>query len=569
MNIKKAFDRAWGAAEQRSWVRGLLGRPNGDGTYTVASATREGFCYVRVSHEGNQSVTLARHMGRVPLRANLPVKMRLENGTFVIYSVDDFYYDSATATDTTNSFGVTPHNHNLASGLTYVIEAQRMQPGLVRPNGGWTITIEPARYYTGSTWDTYLGETSLSLLGHRPSTTGKHRLVVITIDPATNTTSIVDGSDQNYATTLTQADIDTVSIGTKIPLAAVLMRADDTTINIQARFVDARGWLNIGGGASTLADLTDTNIVTPSNGQMLYYNSVGGWYNDDAPLIPQNFEDLADVSFTTLANGDTLIYDAGSNDWVNIPPTLEGLTDVAITTPADGDLLVYDDGSELWVNAAPADVVAGGELGDLSNVVISTPATGDILRYDGSDWVNAYIGRTIITDWSFRDAQALSTSSFAWKGNRFTPDKDVDIFALCYFGTIVANGVYQAAIITGTATPGNVATATKSASYTAGSSPATLLGGHMWLEFSSPVRLTAGTQYGLMVGRTDSTGTYQLPVNFNGGTNAANAVPMVGLSHGTGWRVADAALTVGTAISEAGGNSMACGFRFRYPSSSY
>lgn len=562
--LRKAWDRAWLAAERRSWVKGLLGQP--DGTLTLTD--RPGFVYVRVSVEGAQTITMAKHLGRVPLRANLPVRMRIENGVYVVYGVDDFYYDAATSSDTANAFGVPAHTHAIGSGLEYEVEAQRLAPGLVRPAGGWLVAVGLVRYYAAGAWQTYSGE-SLSLFASRPTTSGKHRWALISLNTATNLAEIDLGSDENYATALAVADLDSISIGDNIPLGAVQIRADDTGLTALAKYYDARGWLNIGGGASTLADLTDTNIVTPSNGQMLYYNSVGGWYNDDAPLIPQNFEDLADVSFTTLANGDTLIYDVGSNDWVNIPPTLEGLTDVAITTPADGDLLVYDDGSELWVNAAPADVVAGGELGDLSDVVTSTPATGDILRYDGADWVNAYIGRTIITDWSFRDAQALSTSSFAWKGNRFTPDKDVDIFALCYFGTIVANGVYQAAIITGTATPGNVATATKSASYTAGSSPATLLGGHMWLEFSSPVRLTAGTQYGLMVGRTDSTGTYQLPVNFNGGTNAANAVPMVGLSHGTGWRVADAALTVGTAISEAGGNSMACGFRFRYPSSSY
>lgn len=565
-NIRKLFDKAYAAARERSYTRGILGDADGN----LLSTTRPDFVRVRVSQEGRQSVTLARHLGRVPLRVGLPVRMTFENSVFVIEGVDSFYFSEATAGDTTNSFGVTAHNHNLASGLTYVIEAMRLEPGLVRPAGGWTVTIESARYYASGSWQTFLGETSLSLLGNRPSTTGKHRLVIITIDPSTNTTSVVNGSDEDYATALTQADIDAVSIGDKIPLAAVLMRADDTTINIQARFIDARGWLNLGGaGAAALTDLTDTNIASPTNGQLLYYNSVGGWFNGDPPGIPQGFEDLEDVSFTTLGDGDVVVYDSGISEWVNTEPTLDWLNDVTITTPADGDVLTYDNGTFSWVNAAPSGGGGGGALDDLTDVVAPTPATDDVLQFDGTNWVNVHIARTLITDWSFRDAQSLSTSSFAWKGNRFTPDVDVDIYALCYFGTIVANGVYQAAVITGTATPGNVATATKTATYTAGSSPATLLGGHMWLEFATPVTLTAGTQYGLMVGRTDGAGTYQLPVNFNGGTNAGNAVPMVGLSHGTGWRVADAALTIGTAISEAGGNSMACGFRFRYPSSNY
>ncbi len=330
-NIRKLFDKAYAAARERSYTRGILG----DAAGNLLSATRPDMCFVRVSQEGRQSVTLAKHLGRVPLRAGLPVRMTFENNVFVIEGVDSYYYDSATTGDQTNNFGIVRHTHALGTGLEYMIEPMRVGVGLVRPNGGWTITIEPARYYTGSTWDTYLGETSLSLLGHRPATSGKHRLVLVTIDPATNTTAIVDGSDQNYATTLTQADIDTVSIGTKIPLAAVLMRADDTTINIQARFIDARGWLNIGGGVSALADLTDTNIVTPSNGQMLYYNSVGGWYNDDAPIVPQNWEDLSDVSFTTLADNDLARYEASTNEWVNI-----SRADLATAIAADLGLAV-------------------------------------------------------------------------------------------------------------------------------------------------------------------------------------------------------------------------------------
>lgn len=500
MSIKKLFDKAWMASEQRSWQRGLLGAPDG----TIQSPARAGFVYIRISREGQQSVTLAKHLGRIPFRYNLPIRARLENGVFVIGGVDDFYYGEATSGDTSNNFGVVTHTHSLSSGLTYLIESQRMQPGLVRPNGGWTISIEPARYYSASTWQTYLGLTALSLLGNRPSTTGKHRLVVITIDPATNLTAVVNGSDQNYATSLTQADIDAVSIGDKIPLAAVLMRADDTTINIQARYIDARGWLNIGGGATTLAGLTDTQIISPTTGQMLYYDSVAGWYNDDAPIIPQNLEDLSDVSFTTLADGDLFAYDSGTGDWVNIDPATVGGT-----------------------------------------------------------------GVSLITDWSYRENSSLSTSAFSWKGNRFTPDKDVDIYALCYYGTIVANGVYQAAVITGTATPGNVNNVEKSAAHTVGASPASLLGAHIWLEFDPPVSLTAGTQYGLMVGRTDGADNYQLPVAFDGGTSANVAVPMPGLSHGNGWRVADASLDPGSTIDQATGNAMACGFRFRFPDSSY
>lgn len=564
-DLVKKWDRAWLGAERRSWIKGLLGAP--DGALTIAD--RPGWVYVRLSVEGAQTVTMAKHLGRVPMRANLPVRMRLENGAFVIHGVDDFFYDAATASDTTNNYGVPAHTHAIGSGLEYEIEAQRLAPGLVRPAGGWNVAVGAFRYLSGGAWVTYAGET-LSLFGARPTTAGKHRWALVSLNTTTNAAEVDVGTDEDYATALAVADLDAIDIGDNIPLGAVKLRADATTVADLSRYYDARGWLNMG-GAGALADLSDTTITSPTNGEMLYYNSVTGWYNDAAPVAPENIEDLADVTFTTLSDGDYIIYDSGTGDWVNVgPPYLDDLANVTITMPADGDTLTYDDGSGEWVNT-PAGSGSGGALDDLSDVDVTSANDRDSLVYQSStsEWVNRHTGRTLITDWSFRDNTGLSTSSFAWKGNRFTPDVDVDIYALCYFGTIVAGATYQGAVITGTATPGNVATATKTASHTVGGSPASLTGAHIWLEFSSPVRLTAGTQYGLMVGRTDGAGTYQLPVAFNGGAIPSNAVPMPGLSHGAGWRVADAALTVGSTIDQATGNSMACGFRFRFPSSVY
>lgn len=562
--IRKLFDKAYAAARDRSYTRGILGDPDGN----VRSSTRPEFAFVRVSQEGRQSVTLAKHLGRVPLRAGLPVRMLFENGVFVIEGVDSFYYDAATSADTANPYGVPAHTHALDSGLTYLLEAMRMQPGLVRPLGGWTVAIESFRYLSGSTWETYPGTTTLSLLANRPATSGKHRLAIVTVDPATNTASVVNGSEEDYATTLDQASIDAISIGTKIPLAAVRIRADDTTINVQSRFIDARGWLNLG-GVGSLAGLADVDLDTPAPNDILLYGGGSKWVNAPYPTIPENLEDLADTNFTALDDGHSLIYNLGSNQWINVAMLLSMLFDVDFDTLTDGQTMRFDGGDEVWRNVDPDTVVAGGAFGDLSNVILSAEADRDVPVYDSGDWVNRHTGRTLITDWSFRDNTGLSTSSYAWKGNRFTPDVDVDIYAMCYFGTIVGNGVYQAAVITGSGSPGNIATVTKSATYTAASSPASLTGGHMWLEFSSPVRLTAGTQYGLMVGRTDAGGTYQLPVAFNGGAIPSNAVPMPGLSHGAGWRCDDATLTVGSAINQQTGNSMACGFRFRFPDSVY
>jgi hypothetical protein len=110
MTIKKLFDRAWAAAENRSWVKGILGKPDGAGGYTVEVTGRTGFVYVRVSTAGSESVTIAKNLGKVANRANLPVKMRLEvGGVYTIFEVDSTYYSAATASDIPNEFGVTAH----------------------------------------------------------------------------------------------------------------------------------------------------------------------------------------------------------------------------------------------------------------------------------------------------------------------------------------------------------------------------------------------------------------------------------------------------------------------------
>lgn len=180
-------------------------------------------------------------------------------------------------------------------------------------------------------------------------------------------------------------------------------------------------------------------------------------------------------------------------------------------------------------------------------------------------------GISLITDWSYRST-SRSTSAFAWKGNEFVPEQAITLYALGYFGALVAGATYKGAVMTGTASPGNIATITFTASYTT-TNPLTQTGvdggGWFWLEFGTPVTLSPGTTYGLMLGRTDGSDTYQLPVPFNGSTVADKAVPMPGLSNGNAWRVAKANPVVGDTISRNTTDSMGQGFRFRINGSSY
>lgn len=88
---------------------------------------------------------------------------------------------------------------------------------------------------------------------------------------------------------------------------------DDAGVNIQ-----------IGGGATTLAAMTDTTITSPADNSFLVYNG-SVWIN----------EALATAQAT-----------------LGVVSTLSTLTDTTITAPADNSFLVYN--GSVWINEALA-----------------------------------------------------------------------------------------------------------------------------------------------------------------------------------------------------------------------
>lgn len=86
--IQQVFDRAWRAAERRSWEYGRLGRVNPDTSVTVAVPNRTDYYYVRLGVDGSQGLTTAHNPYGVAATEDLLVKMRREAGTLVIHGND-------------------------------------------------------------------------------------------------------------------------------------------------------------------------------------------------------------------------------------------------------------------------------------------------------------------------------------------------------------------------------------------------------------------------------------------------------------------------------------------------
>ena len=72
---------------------------------------------------------------------------------------------------------------------------------------------------------------------------------------------------------------------------------------------------------------------------------------------PETLEQLKDTNISSPTTGDLLTYQSSSNSWVNQQPASTSLandTDVALSNPQNGDLLIYQTSSNNWVNQQPS-----------------------------------------------------------------------------------------------------------------------------------------------------------------------------------------------------------------------
>lgn len=106
------------------------------------------------------------------------------------------------------------------------------------------------------------------------------------------------------------------------------------------------------GGPSSLADLDDTSISNPSDGQMLEYDGTEGkWKNVAAPT--------GSVTDVTL-DGNTVVN--GQGVAVLTTPNVNDLKDTNISNPSSGQTLQYNATNQKWENTTPA---SGGNVDDV------------------------------------------------------------------------------------------------------------------------------------------------------------------------------------------------------------
>ena len=276
---------------------------------------------------------------------------------------------------------------------------------------------------------------------------------------ATDTTYTAGDNINISAQNVISATDTTYTAGTNVQINGNVISATDTVYTLPPATTSTLGGVIVGsglsvssdgtlsttgggGGSATLAGLDDVDISSPTEGQVLKYDSTNSeWINGTVSNV-SSLDDLTNVTITTPTDGQVLKYDASSQEWINGTGggtgsyALDDLTDVSVSTPTGGQSLVYDDTNNEWVNGAIeysdvantptlatvatsgnyndlsntptlATVATSGSYNDLSNTPaipdeltelldtsITSPANGDVLKYDSasSKWVNGQGG---------------------------------------------------------------------------------------------------------------------------------------------------------------------------------
>ena len=164
--------------------------------------------------------------------------------------------------------------------------------------------------------------------------------------------------------------------------------------------------------ASTLAGLADVTFTSLTNGQGIAYNSgISKWVNYTIP--PPGSSTLAgdtDVSLSALVNGQFLTYSSVAGKWINsataISTALATCTDVDLTSLIDGELLVYDATTSTWINRVAGYLpTTGGTItgslgvdGVLYDSTGATGSAGQVLTVNagatGTLWASGATGST-------------------------------------------------------------------------------------------------------------------------------------------------------------------------------
>lgn len=171
----------------------------------------------------------------------------------------------------------------------------------------------------------------------------------------------------------------------------------------------------VGFGGSTLHSLnthTDTNFPSPTNGQVITWDSTPGEWVASNPTSPAHtFGSHSDANANLTSPGAGLdqyvvVWDQASTSFkLVVNPALgshalNGHTDTNLGSPGapeDGYVVSWDNGTSKYVLVAPT-APGAHTLDSHSNVTITGATTNHVLQYNGTNWVNQNLVITMNLD---------------------------------------------------------------------------------------------------------------------------------------------------------------------------
>ena len=129
-----------------------------------------------------------------------------------------------------------------------------------------------------------------------------------------------------------------------------------------------------GGGSSTLSGLSDVDITSASNGQVLTYDSTAEkWENASLPAGVDDLNDLDDVAITSPTDGQVLTYDATSQKWKNASAGGSGSLSLAELSLSSASWEETSGGSGEWLTYVAFADLGITESNDIVSVMVCLP----------------------------------------------------------------------------------------------------------------------------------------------------------------------------------------------------
>jgi hypothetical protein len=161
---------------------------------------------------------------------------------------------------------------------------------------------------------------------------------------------------------------------------------NDVDFGVNGQVLSSQGpsappkWINpSAGGATVLNDLTDVNTPSPTDGQVLQYNTATtSWVPYTLPgTLSTVISDNTDVDTVTTppVDDDRLTWDAGSSNWVPVKPSVKKVTGIQGVGISEGDLQYDNTTNQVFVY----DGVLWKILGSTADVTSTDPGTGNLI----------------------------------------------------------------------------------------------------------------------------------------------------------------------------------------------